>query len=146
MKNYQPQEEAISLQHHHILLAEDDLDDQELLKEAFLNADPSFVLHIEHNGKNALDYLDQLHEKALPSVIILDYNMPELNGAQVLEKLYARERYRSIPKVVLSTSNNYKYVEESLSKGTIAYRVKPYDFSDLVAIAREMIHFCRKSA
>src|SRR5688572_30584762 len=79
---------TMSLYYQHILLAEDDEDDQELLKEAFSKADPSCKLHIEDNGRNALQYLEQLSDNALPRIIILDYNMPELNGGQVLEKLY----------------------------------------------------------
>ncbi len=146
MNNYTQEENTISSNHQHILLAEDDQDDQELLKEAFSKVDPCCQLHIEGNGKNALDYLEQLSDSSLPGVIILDYNMPELNGSQVLERLYSCPRYRSIPKVILSTSDNIKYVEESLSKGALAYRVKPYDFSGLVAIAREMIYLSKADA
>ena len=137
MNNYTQEENTISSNHQHILLAEDDQDDQELLKEAFSKVDPCCQLHIEGNGKNALDYLEQLSDSSLPG---------ELNGSQVLERLYACPRYRSIPKVILSTSDNIKYVEESLSKGALAYRVKPYNFSGLVAIAREMICLSKAEA
>lgn len=138
-------EEATSFRHH-ILLAEDDQDDQDLLKEAFFAIDPSCQLHIEASGRAVLNYLDHLSDSLLPRIIILDYNMPELNGGQVLEKLDASPRYRQIPKVILSTSDNIKYVEESLTKGALAYRVKPYDFSSLLAIAKEMISLSKAEA
>lgn len=146
MPSYMKEENSTFSTHQHILLAEDDKDDQELLKEAFSKVDPSCLLHIEANGRNALTYLETLSDNALPGIIILDYNMPELNGSQVLEKLDASPRYRSIPKVILSTSDNIKYVEESLEKGALAYRVKPYDFTGLLAIAREMIYLSRNVA
>ncbi|HZF63372.1 MAG TPA: response regulator [Chitinophagaceae bacterium] len=131
---------------HTILLAEDDRDDQELLKDAFEEVDPSCSLHIVENGKSVLDYLNNAPDDQLPCLIILDYNMPELNGGQVLQKLLDKPRFRTIPKVVLSTSGNTKYVKEAMDKGAHAYRVKPYDFSRLVAIAKEMLDLCNKAA
>ena len=132
-----------STSHINILLAEDDPDDQDLIREAFKEIGISFSLHVVENGNNVLEYLDKLPDTTLPNLIILDYNMPEMNGAQVLQKLCESVRYTSIPKVVLSTSNNIRYIKEAEEKGAQAYCVKPSNFSKLVAIAREMIDLCK---
>ncbi len=129
-----------------ILLAEDDPDDQELIKEAFSEADVSFVLQIVKDGKSAIKYLEATPDKKLPCLIVLDYNMPELNGAEVLQHLYDKPRYKNIPKVILSTSGNQYYVQEALKKGAYAYKIKPSNYTKLVEIAKEMIDLCNRAA
>jgi CheY-like chemotaxis protein len=70
-----------------ILLADDDPDDQELIVHAFTEVSPSFRLHIVNDGKEVINFLSTVSDNKLPCLIVLDYNMPELNGAQVLQKL-----------------------------------------------------------
>lgn len=91
---------------HLILIAEDDPDDQELIAIAFSRVAPSLKLQIVNDGKEALDYLCNAADTGLPCVIVLDYNMPELNGAQVIQLLSPDRRFAGIPKVILSTSDN----------------------------------------
>ena len=133
-------------QNLNILLAEDDPDDQDLIKDAFSELGTSYVLHIVPDGKAALNYLENTPPDQLPCLIILDYNMPELNGAKVLEKICNDERYDAIPKVVLSTSNSPFYIDECMNKGANAYRVKPSNFYELVNIAKEMLELCQDAA
>jgi CheY-like chemotaxis protein len=129
-----------------ILLAEDDPDDQELIVHAFTEASSTFSLHIVNDGKEVIEFLSAISDSKLPCLIILDYNMPELNGAQVLQKLIGNKRYEKIPKIVLSTSNNPKYVQDCMHKGAHAYRVKPDNFTQLVVLAKEMLDFCSNAA
>lgn len=129
-----------------ILLADDDPDDQELIINAFSKVSPAFNLHIVNDGKEALEFLSSSSDSKLPCLIVLDYNMPELNGAEVLQKLRNNKRYENIPKVVLSTSNNPVYIEDCLVKGANAYRVKPDNFNQLVLLAQEMMKFCNNAA
>jgi CheY-like chemotaxis protein len=129
-----------------ILLADDDPDDQELILHAFSKVGPSFNLHIVNDGKEVIEFLSASSDNKLPCLIVLDYNMPELNGAQVLQKLSKENRYKNIPKVVLSTSNNPKYIQDCLGKGADAYRVKPDNFNQLVIIAKEMMALCSAGA
>ena len=63
-----------------ILLAEDDPDDQELIRIAFSEVEGNYQLQVVNDGKEALEYLKAAAQ--LPCLIVLDYNMPELNGAQ----------------------------------------------------------------
>src|SRR5205085_5448617 len=84
-----------------ILIGEDDKDDEELLEEVFSSIDNSISLIFIKNGKQVLTYLDELKENHhLPCLILLDYNMPELNGAEILKELKNINRYKSIPKVI----------------------------------------------
>jgi CheY-like chemotaxis protein len=132
--------------HLHILVAEDDPDDREMLIHAFSKVDPSFELHVVNDGRQVIDYLKMTADSILPALIILDYNMPQLNGVQVVETLCTDKRYNGIPKVILSTSRNPAYISDCLQKGADAYRVKPDDFQALVSIAREMVALCNKAA
>ena len=66
-----------------ILIGEDDIDDEEFLNEIFNSVDDSFSLVFINNGKEMLNYLQEL-EKPLPCLILLDYNMPILNGCEIL--------------------------------------------------------------
>ena len=129
-----------------ILLAEDDPDDQELIVHAFTEVSNSFSLHIVNDGKEAIDFLASASDSKLPCLIVLDYNMPELNGAQVLQLLTGNKRYEHIPKIILSTSGNPTYVQDCLHKGADAYRVKPDNFTGLISLAREILEMCNKAA
>jgi CheY-like chemotaxis protein len=131
---------------HIILIAEDDPDDQELIAMAFTIIDPSLKLHIVNDGKEALGYLQRSSDLDLPCVILLDYNMPEFNGAQVIQQLSTDKRFEFVPKVILSTSSNPLYINDCLQKGAHAYKVKPVDFEELVTIAREMAALCIEAA
>src|SRR5206468_9601559 len=68
--------------HTTILLADDDIDDQELLAEAFYEVEPSIVLHSFSTGTKFMEYLEGLSPVNLPHLILLDYNIPEMNGPQ----------------------------------------------------------------
>ena len=125
-----------------ILLAEDDVDDQELIVHAFTEVTSDFRLHIVNDGKELINFLTTTSDNKLPCLIVLDYNMPEMNGAQVLQMLTGDKRYENIPKIILSTSSNPKYIQDCLHKGANAYRVKPDSFSQLVVLAKEMLELC----
>ncbi len=131
---------------HIILIAEDDPDDQELITYAFSKVDPSLKLYIVNDGKEALDYLLHASDNVLPCVIVLDYNMPEMNGAQVLQQISPDKRFEKIPKVIFSTSSNPIYIKDSMQKGADAYHVKPDGFEALLGIAKEMAALCYKAA
>jgi CheY-like chemotaxis protein len=130
---------------HTILIAEDDPDDQELITFAFSKVDPSLKLSIVNNGKEVLDYLFRVPVNHLPCMILLDYNMPELNAAQVTKLLNPDERFNFIPIVILSTSDNPIYIHDCLENGAIDYIKKPDDFKILIKIAKEMADICRRN-
>ena len=125
-----------------ILLGEDDIDDQELLKEVFQSIDESFGIVPINNGKKLISYLSNLHDHSLPCVLILDYNMPELNGAQILEILKTQKRFDNIPKIIWSTSNSSDCKALCLKNGADDYIVKPSNMAHLVEVAKHMLSFC----
>lgn len=126
-----------------ILFGEDDIDDEELLKEIFLTIDPLLSPMFVNNGRKILALLGEMDEAALPCLIVLDYNMPELNGAEILAELKKNPRYQSIPKIIWSTSGSEKYKNHCLSLGARDYLIKPSSVRELTEAARYMLSFCR---
>ena len=125
-----------------ILLGEDDADDQEMLKEVFTSIDISFVLFFVNNGKEILSALEKLKDDMMPCLIVLDYNMPGLNGADILQELSTNERYKNIPKVVWSTAGSEKFKKICLELGAVDYVIKPNNVIGLEEVARYMLSLC----
>jgi CheY-like chemotaxis protein len=124
-----------------IFLAEDDIDDQELLAEAFLLIDPTICLEFFSTAKKMINHLDGLTDAEIPNMIILDYNIPETNGAEILKHLGESQRYRPIVKLVWSTSNAALYENSCLALGARAYLVKPSNMSALNELAARMLAY-----
>ncbi len=125
-----------------ILLGEDDIDDKELLEEIFCEADASVRLQFFNNGKKVITHLETCREP-LPCLIILDFNMPELNGAEILKMLSANKRLAPIPKIIWSTSNAPVYKSICLEYGARDYLVKPSTISDLQNMVKYMLAYCQ---
>lgn len=124
-----------------ILIADDDEEDLELIEEAILNFEPNAVLHKVNDGKAVLEYLEKLQDTMLPALIILDYNMPQMKGSEVLLQLGDRPRYQDVPKVILSTSSTPLYIHECKSNGAAEYFVKPNTQRELDILAEKMLAF-----
>lgn len=127
-----------------ILLVEDNEGDAELAIRALKkrNFGNNFV-HLK-NGQEALDYIfckgdfadrDKNH---LPNVILLDLKMPKVNGMEVLEQIKANEQTRSIPVVVLTSSNEDPDIKRCYELGVNSYIVKPVEFSNFVKAVSEL--------
>lgn len=126
-----------------ILIADDDPEDIELMEMAFADVDPSAVLIKRNTGKEALDYLLNHADNQLPCLIILDFNMPELKGSEVLSIISKEERYDHIPKIVLSTSNAPIHQHECMTNGATEYFVKPASLKEINKLARKMLAYCK---
>lgn len=125
-------------------MADDDFEDMELMEDAITAIEPTVVLHKVQSGKAAIDYLRTQPADQLPCLIILDYNMPELKGSEILALIRHDERYANIPKVILSTSDTKAYMEECISNGASEYFVKPRHLGELSHIAKKMLSYCKK--
>ena len=125
-----------------ILIGEDDIDDQEFLKETFGVVDDSFNVEFSNNGNNMINDLQKLEDNLLPCLIVMDYNMPGLNGAEILEHLKRDKRYFHIPKVIWSTSNSEMYRNICLELGANDYLIKPSNVREMVDTVKYMLSFC----
>lgn len=125
-----------------ILLGEDDIDDQEILEEIFATVDPSCQLLFINNGKKVLTHLEDIKDTHLPCLIILDYNMPELNGAEILKSLHTNHRIAKVPKIIWSTSNAPAYKTMCLQWGASDYLVKPSKINMLEDMIKHMLSYC----
>jgi two-component system response regulator len=121
-----------------ILLVEDNPDDVELTRIAFKEAKVANQLGVASDGAEALDYLFARGRYAdrnpddLPSIVLLDLNLPKVDGREVLQAIRASEKTRSLPVVVLTTSTEPFDVEASYALGVNSYIQKPVDFERFV--------------
>lgn len=130
-----------------ILLAEDDADDRLFLEMAFReNLIPNPRVYVA-DGEELLDYLwgrgsyAGLPEPPKPALILLDLNMPRMNGHEALEKIKADSQLRKIPVVVLSTSVVENEIEGAYQSGANSYISKPASFEDLVQTMRAVKNY-----
>jgi CheY-like chemotaxis protein len=125
-----------------ILIGEDDIDDQEFLKEIFSSLDDSFIIVFTTNGMGILNYLDTCNDGDMPCLILLDYNMPGLTGLEILKELKSRKRFHKIPKIIWSTSRSANYRDICLEMGANEYLVKPSNVNDLMQTCRQILDTC----
>ena len=117
-----------------ILLVDDSEADVYLFQEAFRAVQSLHELEIARDGDEALQYLHAAGGKEhLPDLIMLDLNLPRVDGFEVLRAIRADPKLRVIPVIVLSSSSNERQVYRAYEMGANAYVVKPMnDFVDLV--------------
>jgi len=125
-----------------ILVADDDTDDIDILTEVFNQLDEHAAIAAVQNGGQVFKYLSGIPDEELPCIIVLDYKMPILNAAEVLEKFGNDDRYAHIPKVVWSTSARQEDMNRCLKAGARQYFIKPSNASELKRIAGLMLKFC----
>ncbi|MDR7194470.1 response regulator [Luteimonas terrae] len=129
---------------HTILLIEDNPDDAELTRIAFAEAAIDGQLVVVGDGAEALDYLfaqgtyAQRDAADLPSIVLLDLNLPKLDGREVLQALRANPATRGLPVVVLTTSTEPFDVEASYALGVNSYIRKPVDFKQFVEVVKQI--------
>jgi len=96
---------------------------------------------IVSNGQEALNALHQ--RQNLPCVIVLDLNMPVLNGIQTLKKLKTSTEYDKIPKVILTTSDSEESRKMSYLNGAADYLVKPDTLEGLLTTVKKILSHCQ---
>lgn len=123
-------------------MADDDLEDLEIVEDVILHLIPEVQLSKVTNGSAVITHLKNLSDTELPQLIILDYNMPQMNGLQVLSRMRETDRYRLIPKVILSTSGSPRDVRECKEHGALEYYIKPNTISELNVLVRKIMGLC----
>lgn len=120
-----------------ILMADDDADDRELTEEAFREVRFANNLKFVRDGRDLLDYLTRANgytsqNAPTPGLILLDLNMPRMDGREALIAIKADPQLKSIPVVVLTTSEADEDIVRSYELGAASYIPKPVTFMGLV--------------
>jgi len=122
-----------------IVIVDDDSDDRGLIKDAFLenNADKEFVLL--ENADLLLEFLKTAADSELPSLILLDLNMPGKDGREALKELKKDSRCRHIPVIVFSTSSLDKDRIVSYELGANCFLTKPSSYQEMIYLTDAIV-------
>jgi CheY-like chemotaxis protein len=127
-----------------ILLVEDSLDDASLTGRAFRKAGLEQALVIVRDGLEAMDFLfgagiyEGRNLNEMPQVILLDLNMPLMDGRKILQRVRGDKRTRRIPVVILTGSSEREDIERSYELGANSYICKPTDFQEFVKTVQQV--------
>lgn len=130
-----------------ILYAEDNPADQRLTVKAFNKSRVKTDLRIVNDGQEALDYLENKGDYAdknkspLPDLILLDINMPRIDGKEVLKYIRVNDRLNTLPVIMLTTSDYEKDILESYKLGVNAYVSKPIKVEDFFTAILRLENF-----
>ncbi|GGO19259.1 MULTISPECIES: response regulator [Micromonospora] len=127
-----------------ILVVDDDPGDVLMIEEALADSDVDKIIDVVSDGEEAMEFLraEGRHEQARrPDVILLDLNMPRMDGRQVLGAVKQDEDLRTIPIVVLTTSNADTDIVGSYTLQANAYVTKPIDLDDFNDVVRRIDEF-----
>lgn len=127
-----------------LMLVEDNPDDEELTLLAFERNNISSEVVVAHDGVEALDYLfgtgiyNARDMSVMPALILLDLQLPRINGLEVLRRLRADNRTKLIPVVILTTSNEEQDLINSYSLGCNSYIRKPVDYDQFLTAVHQL--------
>jgi len=126
-----------------IVLADDDEDDRLMTREAVTANRLTNPLHEVHDGVELLEYLKkQLDDGApLPGLILLDLNMPRMDGREALAAIKSNDQLRHIPVVVLTTSQADEDIFRTYDLGVNSFISKPVTFTGLVDVMHDLGHY-----
>ncbi|OQP51194.1 response regulator [Niastella populi] len=120
-----------------ILIADDDQEDRYLLHTAFEEIGRSNDIYLVENGLQVFSYLDTFIEQSgMPSLIVLDLNMPMLNGMETLSRLKSHNVYKNIPVIIFTTSVHEVEKARCLEIGAVDFIKKPARFQQTISTAR----------
>lgn len=121
-----------------VIVAEDDIDDRLMIEEAFANCSPCGLQFLE-DGEQLLSYLRRdgdyadVPERDEQRVILLDLNMPRMNGLEALQEIKADPDLKRIPVVVFTTSQTEEDIVRSYDLGVSSFITKPVTFDKVIA-------------
>jgi CheY-like chemotaxis protein len=125
-----------------VLYADDDADDINLVENAFATATNNVELVIAFDGEDALDYLESLTEvDPDPCLIILDVNMPKLNGKETLFRIRQIDRFKKTP-VVLFTTSSLEGDKKFAARHEAGFVTKPLNSHQMQLITEQFLEHC----
>ncbi len=116
------------------LLVEDDPDHAELITDVLMDNNGDGIktnVILMKDGQEAIDFFQSEMQSQI-SLVILDLNLPKVDGMDVLKFIKKNSRYSSVPVIVLSTSSNQKTIDEAYENGANGYFIKPATYEELV--------------
>ncbi|TCZ73678.1 response regulator [Flaviaesturariibacter aridisoli] len=120
-----------------VLYADDDTDDRTWVSEALRTVGVEMELHFVENGRQVLEFLRGGPER-MPSLIVLDLNMPEMDGRQTLQQLKQDPQFRNIPVAIVTTSNNKLDRDVCQRLGAALYLTKPDSHGEWQSVIRQL--------
>ncbi len=129
------------------LLVEDNPADQQLTIRAFKKGKVNTNLQIANDGQEAMDYLNRVGKYAdkkeypWPDLILLDINMPRKDGKQVLREIKENKEFKTIPIVMLTTSDQEKDILEAYELGVNSYISKPVRINEFIDVINKLEEF-----
>lgn len=130
-----------------ILIADDDVDDCQMIRDALVESRLRNELYFVHNGEELMDFLKhrgKYEERARfpsPGLILLDLNMPKMDGREALKAIKGDPNLRQIPVVVLTTSRAEEDIFRTYNLGVNSFITKPVAFGALVEMMRGLGHY-----
>ena len=127
-----------------ILLVEDNPADARLITEAFSEFADKSILNVVKDGSEAMDYVykkGKYTNKNFPSIILLDLNLPKVNGREILKIIKEDDKLKVIPVIVLTTSKDENDISSSYRNHANAYITKPVDFDEFKSLIRSFQDF-----
>ena len=128
-----------------ILLVEDSLGDVGLIREAFATCEAKVDIRVARDGMDALDKLDRGAFAERPDLILLDLNLPRMDGRELLVRLKADPELRSIPVIVFTSSNAPRDVARAYALHANCYLVKPPDLAGIERVVSQVNDFWIKT-
>ena len=127
-----------------ILLVEDNPMDLDLTLRAFAKRKFSNSIQVARDGEEALAFLPRWAAgEAMPAVILLDINLPKVNGLDVLKQIKLHEQFRRIPVVMLTSSREHSDLKAAYDLGVNSYIEKPVSFSKFIEVAGQIeLYWC----
>ena len=104
-----------------VLVVEDDNEDRDIFSYVFKYRTECCELIFVEDGTKAIKLLNSLSRQDLPSLIVLDYNLPGFKGCDIVKQLNQIEKLKPIPKIIYSTHSDQKYISYCLKAGAKAY-------------------------
>ncbi|HEX8313567.1 MAG TPA: response regulator [Flavisolibacter sp.] len=118
---------------HSIVIVDDDADDREIIRDAFENTMEEQEYVFIENGDRLLEYLQQQND-AIPSLIMLDLNMPGKDGRETLKDIKTDKRFQHIPTIVFTTSSSHRDKQTVYDLGANCFITKPDTFNKLIEL------------
>lgn len=128
-----------------VILVEDSKPDAELVRTIIEDLNMDIEVIWFKNGMECLEYLNKGNLKSSNNrrkiLMLMDLNMPKLNGHELLDFLSKDEIYKKIPKIVYTTSNSSQDINNAYEKGALSYIIKPFDFDETVIKISSLIKY-----